>query len=197
MSAAAAALADDGEAAYRAGHYDDALAALMAAYDTSKAPSLLFEIGECHRQLEHHARAVDYYARYLAAQPDAANKSDVEALIASEKKLAPSGLFTSGASSSGAASLGSSMGAMGAAGATGGVGSLGQTPATSNPFAKTVSKDAKPDAPSIWQEPAFWGVAGGAAAAVLVGTTVAVIVATQPSASKPTGSLGTFDLRRK
>jgi hypothetical protein len=167
----------EGESDYKAGKYDDALAAFMAAYDTVPVAALLLNMGQCERQLKHHDRAVDYYQRYLKQADDVPNRKDVEDLIASEKALAAKDHPATTTKPAATAPT------------------LGTTPATASPLASTVSKDAHPGDPAIWQQPVFWGVAGGAALAVLVGGTVAVVVATQPPPAKPTGSLGTFDLR--
>lgn len=50
----------------------------------------------------------------------------------------------------------------------------------------------KPAEPQIYEEPVFWGIAGGVALAALVGGAVIAVVASTPP---PAGSLGTFDLR--
>lgn len=179
-------LYSEGETDYKAAKYDDALAAFMAAYDTVPVAALLLNMGQCERQLKHHARAIDYYRRYLKEADDVPNRKDVEDLIASEQELDAKERAASSTSTA-ADPLGT-----GPASTTP---TLGATPATGNPLASTTSKDAHPGEPELWQQPVFWGVAGGAALAVLVGGTVAVVVATQPPPAKPTGSLGTFDLR--
>ncbi len=50
----------------------------------------------------------------------------------------------------------------------------------------------KPGEPQIYEEPLFWGVAGGVALAAIVGGAVIIAVASTPP---PAGTLGTFDLR--
>jgi tetratricopeptide (TPR) repeat protein len=50
----------------------------------------------------------------------------------------------------------------------------------------------EPTEPQIYEEPVFWGIAGGVALAAIVGGAVIIAVASTPP---PAGSLGTFDLR--
>src|SRR3954465_6139703 len=78
----AQALFQEGEAEYQAGKFDEALGAFMAAYDTSPVAGLLFNIGQCHRQLKRHELAVEFYRRYLKEETDVPNKKEVEDLIA-------------------------------------------------------------------------------------------------------------------
>ena len=73
---------------YDVGHFDQALELYTKAYERYPKPALLFDIGQCHRQLGHHERAVFFFQGYLRGQPEAANREMVEKFIAeSQQKL--------------------------------------------------------------------------------------------------------------
>ena len=52
------------------GHFDDALPIYEKAYEQSQEPRLLLNIGRCHHRLNHPQKALDYYEKFRAAQPD-------------------------------------------------------------------------------------------------------------------------------
>ena len=58
-----------GEAYFKAELYDKAVAEYRAAYELAPRPGLLFNIGLCYEKLGNPARAVDYYGRFLSAEP--------------------------------------------------------------------------------------------------------------------------------
>jgi len=66
---------------FRAGEYEAAMTSYSLAYDLLPMPAFLFNLGQCHRKLGQRAEALDYFRDYLAAEPDAPNRADVEALI--------------------------------------------------------------------------------------------------------------------
>lgn len=155
----AQALYGEGEAAYAAGQYNDALQSFIAAYELIPVAGLLFNIGQAHRKLGHHREAADFFQRYLNEESEAIpNKAEVVDLIREESRLADEERAAAAAAAN----------------------------ASSTPPAPTRS------APAIYEEPAFWGIAGGVALAALVGGAVIAVVASTPP---PSGSLGTFDLR--
>jgi tetratricopeptide (TPR) repeat protein len=67
--------------AYKAGKFADALAGYTAAYDLYRAPPFLFNIAQCHFQLQEWDRAVFFFEGYLREVPDAKNRSLVEDLM--------------------------------------------------------------------------------------------------------------------
>jgi tetratricopeptide (TPR) repeat protein len=69
------------DAAYKLGKFESALAEYSKAYEIFKAPGLLFNIGQCHRNLHNYERAIFFYEGFLRAQPKAPNRSVVEALV--------------------------------------------------------------------------------------------------------------------
>jgi tetratricopeptide (TPR) repeat protein len=79
----------EGEEAYKLGRFDDALAAYSAAYEAKALPAFLFNIGQCHRQLGNHERAIFFYKAFLREQPETPQREMVEAAIATaEEKYA-------------------------------------------------------------------------------------------------------------
>lgn len=79
--AEARALFNAAVAAYDAGRYEDALDSFERAYQRSSRAALLYNMGQCYDRLRRDQEAVDAFERYLAAMPDAENRSQVEARI--------------------------------------------------------------------------------------------------------------------
>lgn len=69
------------------GRYDEAVAEYEAAYQIKNDPALLYNIAQSHRLAGHAAPALRFYKRYLTRQPDAANRAEVEAKIASLERV--------------------------------------------------------------------------------------------------------------
>lgn len=73
--------------------YDQALAHYQEAYDLSKAPAILFNVGQCYRLTNHPQEAIQSYRAFLEAIPNTPYRKEVEekiALLEEEvKKLPP------------------------------------------------------------------------------------------------------------
>lgn len=69
------------QSAYEHGDYREALRRFEAAYGEKPVPALLFNIGQCHRNLHDYDAAIFSYRKYLSLLPDAPNKAEVEDLI--------------------------------------------------------------------------------------------------------------------
>jgi tetratricopeptide (TPR) repeat protein len=69
------------------GRYDEAVAEYESAYQIKNDPALLYNIAQSHRLAGHAAPALRFYKRYLARQPDATNRAEVEAKIASLERV--------------------------------------------------------------------------------------------------------------
>ena len=67
---------------YSLGEYKEALTAFKEAYRNYEDPSFLFNIAQCHRQLDQRAEAIREYRMYLVNAPDASNREEVRQLIA-------------------------------------------------------------------------------------------------------------------
>ena len=76
------------QAAYRTGHFKEALAEYEAALKAKHHPVIVFNIAQCHRQLRHYDKALFFYKLYLSELPRAKNRALVERLIEKMRKLA-------------------------------------------------------------------------------------------------------------
>lgn len=79
--AAARALFDYAQREYDLGNFTDALDSYSEAYRLLPEPALLFNIGQCHRQLGQYERAAFFYRRYLALDAESPNAPLVNQLI--------------------------------------------------------------------------------------------------------------------
>ena len=75
---------------YNLGYFDAALREIEEAYRLEQLPALLFNLGQCHRALEHWDRAAFFYRSYLRNLPNAKNRELVRDLI---DKMAGRGLI--------------------------------------------------------------------------------------------------------
>ncbi len=57
--------ATDGKQKYKVGKFPEALAAYSKAYELFPAPALLFNLGQCEKNLGHHERAIFFFEGYL------------------------------------------------------------------------------------------------------------------------------------
>ncbi len=71
------ALYDEGSRAYKAGDYPKAIERFLAAYDLSHVPAILFNVAQAYRLQGACDKALEYYRRSLAEEPDAANRAEV------------------------------------------------------------------------------------------------------------------------
>ncbi len=76
-----------GVAAFDRGDYDAAVDEYKASYDLSHAPALLFNLAQVYRLKKDYDQALGHYRAYLAAEPKAKNRADVEARIAEIEAL--------------------------------------------------------------------------------------------------------------
>jgi tetratricopeptide (TPR) repeat protein len=66
---------------FKLGEFAAALDEYSKAYELFPAPPLLFNLGQCHRQLKHWDRAIFFFEGYLRERPDAPNRGVVEDLL--------------------------------------------------------------------------------------------------------------------
>lgn len=66
---------------YKLGRFAEALDGYTRAYELFPAPALLFNIGQCHRNLGQHERAVFFFRGFLRDNPSSPNRAVVEELI--------------------------------------------------------------------------------------------------------------------
>ncbi|HEY5921717.1 MAG TPA: hypothetical protein VIV11_08600 [Kofleriaceae bacterium] len=79
-------LFDEATERYRVGAFTQALAGYESAYALFKAPAFLFNIAQCHFQLQNWDRAVFFFEGYLRDQPEATNRALVEDLVREAKE---------------------------------------------------------------------------------------------------------------
>ena len=75
-----------GKKAFDAGDFSTALAQYNKAYALLPLPGLLFNIGQCYRNLNRSQEAINAFKIYLEESPDARNRPAVEKLIQELKK---------------------------------------------------------------------------------------------------------------
>jgi len=66
---------------YRLARFTEALGEYTKAYELYPVPALLFNIGQCHRNLKDYAKAIFFFEGYLRDAPAAPNRKLVEDLI--------------------------------------------------------------------------------------------------------------------
>lgn len=78
---AARALFDRAEVKFNLGNFEAAAADYQAAYELDHRPALLFDVGQCYRNLGKYERARFFYRRYLTLDPRSPNRRETERLI--------------------------------------------------------------------------------------------------------------------
>jgi hypothetical protein len=157
----------DGQTAYDVGEFERALALYAEAYKVKPLPGFLFNIGQCHRQLDNFKEAAFFFGRFIEnSKPDAANLDLARELMAEMNRRleAPKG-------------------------ATTGTGTT--TPGNDTPTATHLEPTVRgdpvlppPPPPPLEEVPLykkgwFWAVVGGGVVVVAGGVTAAVL-ASQP-----------------
>ena len=77
----ARALFERGEVKFNLGNFEAAAADYQAAYELDHRPALLFNVGQCYRNLENYERARFFYRRFLTLDPQTPNRRETESLI--------------------------------------------------------------------------------------------------------------------
>jgi tetratricopeptide (TPR) repeat protein len=72
---------NQGKAAFEFGKFQEALEHYKTAYRIAPLPGLLFNIGQCHRNLDNPEQAIFAFRLYLRKRPEAANREAVLRLI--------------------------------------------------------------------------------------------------------------------
>ena len=70
-----------GRAHHKVGRFELAIEEYQKAYELKPTPDLLFNIGQCHRNLKHVERAIFFFDRYLQEAPNAPDADAVRKLI--------------------------------------------------------------------------------------------------------------------
>jgi tetratricopeptide (TPR) repeat protein len=72
---------DRGQKLFNLGKFDEALDEYQQAYEAKEIPAILFNIGQCYRNLGDFDAAVFSFKKYLKLEPDADNREQVEEYI--------------------------------------------------------------------------------------------------------------------
>jgi len=78
---------DKAQRAYDVQKFGEAIDEYQKAYEIGGDPGMLFNIAQAHRLNDKPAEAIYFYRRYLERSPNAVNREDVEAKIATLEKL--------------------------------------------------------------------------------------------------------------
>jgi hypothetical protein len=159
-----------GQKEFKEGEYAAALESFAAAYDIKPHPDILFMMAQCHRNLHHFRQAIDGFKGYLKGKPEAQDREEVEQLILELERQ-----------------------------------DAEQSPAEPRPVNKVppaavvapvpiapVAPPPREETP-VYKRWWFWTIIGGVALAG-AGVGVGVYFGTR-SATVPSGSFGTLDLR--
>jgi len=71
----------DGQTAYDAKRYDDAIAAWSKSYELSRLPALVFNLAQAHRLAGHCAKAVESYKKFLSLDPQSDERPAAEQFL--------------------------------------------------------------------------------------------------------------------
>ena len=74
-------LFDEAQRHFRAGENDEAIAALQQAYDRTREPALLFDLGQVYRRKGDCASALGFYQQFLASHPSDVDRRRAEAHV--------------------------------------------------------------------------------------------------------------------
>lgn len=165
---------EKGEKLYEEGEYEDALRAFQTAYKLEPIPLLFVNIAQCHRQLGNHEAAIAAFERYLEAEPDAPNRSEIEDILITERSI-----LEPAAPPDPIPELEPEVAPEPTPVAT-------PTVAAAAPPAKVEDDGGNAG---------LWLAVGGGTLFAVVGGAIIAAIALQPAPAQPTGSLGTFDLR--
>jgi tetratricopeptide (TPR) repeat protein len=78
----------DGEAAFQAGRYDDAIAKYQEAYALVPLPLLLFDLGQAYRLKDEPEKAVGFYRKYLDVEPNGKAAAEAREHVAALEPVA-------------------------------------------------------------------------------------------------------------
>jgi tetratricopeptide (TPR) repeat protein len=78
---------DRGSSLYNLGQFEEAISEYRRGYEQRADPVFLYNIAQAYRQLGAPDKALFFYRRYLSTAPDAANRRQVEELVADLERL--------------------------------------------------------------------------------------------------------------
>jgi tetratricopeptide (TPR) repeat protein len=159
---------EEGQQAYNLGRFSEAVESYERSYQTLPLPELLFNLGQCHRQLGDDERAVFFYRRYLSESKAPANRALVEELIhEASRRIEAKKLATERPKEP------------------------EPPPPKLEPPPIARAAPVIEEEPEIWQRWWFWTIVGVAA----IGAGGAVVIATRRGDSTPSGTFPPIDTR--
>ncbi len=87
-------LYQEGQAAFDAKKYDEAIAAWDKSYTLSKLPALVFNLAQAHRLGGHCTKAVEAYKRFLSLDPRSSERPDAEQFLRELEPTCPAPVNT-------------------------------------------------------------------------------------------------------
>jgi tetratricopeptide (TPR) repeat protein len=181
--AQARAAVKEARSAYDSGDFDVALFKYEEAYRLVPLPALQFNLGQCHRHLGHHERALFFFRRFLESNPPEEQAAQVRPMIADletklsaeERAKAEQEAHQRQLELEQAKTLSAQAQAEAAA-------KLAEEMKRRVELEEALRREIPPPEPPLYQKGWFWGVVGGvAAAAIAVGVGVGVGTAPRPT----------------
>jgi len=165
---------------YNLNEFPQALAEFKDAYRLKPDSAFLFNIAQCYRQLGEYAQAASFYRNYRRESAEAANRRDVDRLIAEMDKAAAEARAKQPPTGTEPPHDTTATGRP----ATGGdTTTTDKTTAGDNVVAKGPAE--KPLTKKAW----FWGVVAGGAVVVATGVTLGIVLGVQRDPQLAYGSV--------
>lgn len=176
---------DRGTSLFALDRYDEAIKEFEAGYLDAPLPAFLYNIGQAHKKAGRPERARSYFERYLEMAPEAADRPQVERLIAEIDAAARSGVPVPAPSPPAAPPTAATPPAA--------TPPAVPPPAAAPPAAAPAADAAADKAPAATPSRAWlWGVLGGAGALVVAGVIVGVVLASGGDPSTDFGIVEPF-----
>jgi tetratricopeptide (TPR) repeat protein len=175
---------DAAEVHYRLGRFEAALDEYTKAYEASPLPAFLFNIGQCHKNLRDHERAIFSYESYLRDAEDSSNRATIEELILDSKRELEAKKQRETAEPK-TPTIGVTQDSQ--------TEQVVAAPVMTPPQIKSTTE--KTEEAALYERPWFWGVVVGAALLAVGGTVLIASSGGETILVPPSGSLGTVDWR--
>jgi tetratricopeptide (TPR) repeat protein len=168
---------------YRLGRFEEALQSYARAYELFNAPVLLFNMGQCHKNLKHYERAIFFFQGYLREETNPEKRALAEELLAKSRadlEKQRQELVPSPAAAPDLAVMPPSEPLI----------ALDVPPSNASGQPGSDAENATPLTRKWW----FWTVLGAGAVAI-AGGTIAYYATGHTTSVPPTGSAGILDRR--
>ena len=176
------------EVQYKLGRFDEALEGYSRAYELVNAPGLLFNIGQCHKNLKSYERAIFFFQEYLREETRPERRTLANELIA-EARAEMERQRVSPPSPSESASEGGVAPPSVPTWREPPVGEEADAPSKAAPSLAPAAPSDVPLTRKWW----FWTAVAAGAAVIATG---AIVLAGSGASAPPAGSVGTLDRRQ-